>query len=196
MNQHPDIHNASQLIRTGRYLEAVRALRALVTARGRVPIIRALLADVLQRVGHNAQAQEIALEHLRDIPRPVKRSRASISSLAMWNEIEGTSRGYRPSSNFSWISPDLELTCWSQPRLVSLAAETSGGRTATARLDDVKRLLARFGDARPFASLHLWLVEAESTRGNLQIAWRNLRTAESLLLQVDDVWLQGYLAER
>ena len=39
-----------------------------------------------------------------------------------------------------------------------------------------------------------WLVEAEGTRGNLQIAWRNLRTAESLLLQVDDVWLQGYLA--
>ena len=64
MNQHPDIHTASQLIRTGRYLEAVRALQALVTARGRDPIIRALLADVLQRVGHNAQAQEIASEHV------------------------------------------------------------------------------------------------------------------------------------
>jgi len=195
MNQHPEIHTASQLIRTGRYLEAARLLRVLVTARGRDPLVRALLADVLQRVGHNAQAQEMASEYLRDIP---KNSQAFARFHFVLGNVDrdrgnlGDAIGHLQISAGSTLDP--ELACWSQLRLVSLVAETSGIRIAIARLDDVKRTLVRYGDARPFVALHLWLVEAESTRGNLDIAWRNLRTAESLLSQIDDVWLGGYLA--
>ena len=87
MNQHPEIHTASQLIRTGRYLEALRTLRVLVTARGRDPLIRALLADVLQRVGHNTQAQEMAGNIFETVLKPAKRSRVSISFLGMCSEI-------------------------------------------------------------------------------------------------------------
>ena len=195
MNQHPDIQTASQLIRTGRYLEAVRALRTLVTARGRDPFIRALLADVLQRVGHNSQAQEMASEHLRDSP---KTSQAFTRFHFVLGNVERDRGNLCEAIGHLQISAgstlDLELACWSQLRLVSLVAETSGVRTAIARLDDAKRTLVRYGDARPFVALHLWLVEAESTRGNLEAAWQNLRTAESLLSQIDDVWLRGYLA--
>ena len=63
-----------------------------------------------------------------------------------------------------------------------------------ARIDDVNRALTRYGDARLFAALHLWLVEVESLRGNLESARQHLKTADSLLSTVDDVWLRGYLA--
>ena len=164
-------------------------------ARGLNANADALLADVLQRTGQNAAAEEIAVRHLRGLSQSsqvyaryhfvlgnVQRERGHISDGINHLQIAAGS------------SADLELACWSQLRLIGAVAEVSGIRTAIARLEEVKRTLSRFGDARPFAALHLWLVEAESTRGNHEIAWHNLRTAESLLSHVDDIWLRGYLA--
>jgi DNA-binding NtrC family response regulator/tetratricopeptide (TPR) repeat protein len=155
----------------------------------------ALLADVLQRVGQNLPAEEIALRHLRRLTQTsplyaryhfilgnIERDRGNTISAINHLQIA------------AGFSNDLELACWTQLRLIGAIAEVSGVRTAIARLDETKRTLTRFGDARPFAALHIWLVEAESTRGNLKVAWNNLRTAETLLSRVDDVWLRGYLA--
>jgi DNA-binding NtrC family response regulator/tetratricopeptide (TPR) repeat protein len=193
--QGTDIHAASQLIRRGRYSEAVTALQGAPKPRGRDALTDALLADVLQRVGQNLPAEEIALRQLRRLSQSsplyaryhfvlgsVERDRGNTASAIKHLQIA------------AGFSDDLELACWSQLRLIGAIAEVSGVRTAIARLDEIKRILTRFGDARPFAALHLWLVEAESTRGNLKGAWSNLRTAETLLSQVDDVWLRGYLA--
>jgi DNA-binding NtrC family response regulator/tetratricopeptide (TPR) repeat protein len=154
-----------------------------------------LLADALQRIGHNSAAEEIALRHLRNLSNSSPLYAHYHFILANVQRDRGhTSNAINHLQIASASSSDLELACWVQLRLVGAIAEASGVRTAIARLDDVKRTLIRFGNARPFAALHLWLVEAESTRGNLEVAWRNLRTAESLLSQVDDVWLRGYLA--
>ena len=195
-NQCPEIHTTSQLIRTGRYAEAVTTLDHVpLKARCRDGLGEALLADALQRIGQNVRAEEIALRQLRGLTQSsplyaryhfvlgnVQRDRGNTATAINHLQIAAGSTN------------DLELACWTQLRLVGAIAEVSGVRTAIARLDEIKRTLTRFGDARPFVALHLWLVEAESTRGNLQIAWRNLRTAETLLSQVDDVWLRGYLA--
>jgi DNA-binding NtrC family response regulator/tetratricopeptide (TPR) repeat protein len=194
MNLHPDVH-ASELIRSGRYLEAVKSLQVISKSRSRDPVSHAMLADVLQRIGQNATAEEIATRYLRDLPPSnqayshyhfvlgnVKRDRGNTANAISHLQLAAGS------------AVDMELACWIQVRLLSVIAEISGVRTAIARIDDVKRTLIRFGDPRPFVALHLWLVEAESTRGNLEMAWGNLRTAESLLSKVDDVWLRGYLA--
>src|SRR5687767_11644257 len=77
---------------------------------------------------------------------------------------------------------------------MAVIAEFSGAQTAMARLDEVKRALTRFGDARPFAALHLWLVEVESLRGNLNSARHHRDTADSLLSTAENIWLRGYLA--
>ena len=63
-----------------------------------------------------------------------------------------------------------------------------------ARVDEVKRILTRCGDARCFAALHLWHVETDTMVGALESARRHLNIAESLLCETDDVWLRGYLA--
>ena len=195
-NQHPEIHAASQLIRTGRFLEAATTLQRVPTKVRRLNgLADALLADVLQRIGQNVPAEEVALRQLRGLPSssPLY-SRYHFVLGNVQRERGNTSDAVGHLQLAAGFATDLELTCWSQLRLVAAIAEASGVRTAIARLDEVKRTLARFGDSRPFAALHLWLVEAESTRGNLDIAWRHLRTADSLLSQIDDVWLQGYLA--
>ena len=63
-----------------------------------------------------------------------------------------------------------------------------------ARLEEVKRTLTSPGTHGPFAALHLWFVETETIKGDLHSAQRHLKTANSLLLHVDDVWLRGFLA--
>ena len=170
-NQNPDIHIASQLFRRGRYAEAAATLqRVPIKVRSRDGLGDALLADVLQRVGQNLPAEEIALRHLRGLTQTsplyaryhfvlgnIERDRGNTATAIHHLQIAAGS------------SNDLELACWTQLRLIGAIAEVSGVRTAIARLDEIKRTLTRFGDARPFAALHLWLVEAESTRGNLKV---------------------------
>src|SRR5688572_24067222 len=194
--QHPDIHAAAHLIRTGRFSEAAGTLQHIPTRiRNRDGLGDALLADVLQRIGQNVAAEDIATRQLRGLE---KSSHLYARCHFVLGNVERDRGNTSDAVNHLRLSvtacEDPELACWCQLRLISAIAEVSGIRTATARLDEIKRTLTRFGDPRPFVALHLWLVEAESTRGNLENAWRNLRTAESLLSRVDDVWLRGYFA--
>ena len=193
---HSDVDAALQLIRSGRYLGAIKALQQRPPASRRFDSLgEALLADMLQRVGQNRAAEDIALRHLRSTSQSsplyaryqyvlgnVSRDRGNMARALEHFQIAAN------------LSVDDELAAWSELRLITAIGETSGTRVAMARLDDVRRILTRCGDPRPFAALHLWLVEAESTIGNIENAWRNLRAADTLLSQVDDAWLQGYLA--
>lgn len=184
------------LLKSGRYLDAIRTIEDRSRGSHRpTGVIAALLADALQRVGNNALAEDIATRLLR-----ASRHDAHLS--ARCHFILGNAhkeRGNFPkaiehlhvATNYQ---QDLDLVAWSSLRLIGTIAEASGYRAAFARLDDVKRSLTKCGDARPFVALHLWLVEAESTNGDLENAWRHLRIANSLLTKIDDLWLRGYFA--
>ena len=202
MVTHPsaEVHSALQLMRSGRFSDAALLLEHNQNVRksDRRPdlLADAVFADALQRIGRNERAHEIALQNLSKVKH-------APALAARYHFVLGNinrERGYttRALEHFqmaaSMAGSDLELACWSQLRLMLVIAERSGTQTALARLDDVKRSLARFGDARAFATLHLWLVEAESTRGDLASARRHLIIAESLLSNVEDVWLRGYVA--
>ena len=193
------VQTAVSLIRAGRFSEAVATLEYPSTRGGprQTPMLALpLLADALQRTGNNDRAETIASSALNSGSRNpevsaryhfvlgnVHRERGDLAKAIEHLQISGT-----------FSSPDLELACWAQLRLMTTVAELRGIQVALGRLDGVRRTLARCGDARPFAALHLWLAEMESTRGYSVNARRHLARAASLLLQVDDVWLQGYLA--
>lgn len=197
----PEVSSALQLIRLGRFSDAVAVLQQRTQPNGHTyrrtdPLALSVLADALQRVGQNDRAEVIATRTLQSPNYPpqvgarchfvlgnVYRDRGSTQKAIEHLQIATTSTG-----------SDLELSCWSHLRLMIVLAELSGTQTAMARIDEVKRALTRFGDARPFAALHLWLVEIESIRGNLENARQHLKTADSLLSSVEDVWLRGYLA--
>ena len=194
-----DIEAAMQLIRSGRFLAAVKTLeetRHSGLIRDKTLIAKSILADALQRTGQNERAQRIASNNLcASSLSPALRARCHFVLGNVCRESGDTARAidhFQVPANCD--TSDLELCCWAQLRLMISVADLKGIQTALARLDGVRRTLARFGDPRPFAVLHLWMVEIECTRGNLTSARRHLSTAQSLLTQIDDVWLQGYLA--
>jgi tetratricopeptide (TPR) repeat protein len=157
-----------------------------------------VLADALQRVGHNDQAEAIAtrtLGALASVPAANARCHFTLGNVFRdRGETERAIEHLQIAAALSLTASDLELSSWVQLRLMVVLGELGGIQTAMARMDEVKQVLTRFGDARPFAGLHLWLVEVESMRGNLENARKHLNTADSLLSGVEDVWLRGYFA--
>jgi len=89
---------------------------------------------------------------------------------------------------------DPELNAWIGLRLISSLHDTAGIQTSMARLNHLKRSLTHLGDPRPFAAFHLWIAEVETQRGQFENATRHLEIAKGLISQIDDLWLQGYLA--
>jgi tetratricopeptide (TPR) repeat protein len=196
----PEVLSALQLIRSGRFLEAVSILQQRTQRSGRArktdAVTDSLLADALQRVGNNDHAEAIAsrtLQNASSMNHVGARCHFTLGNV--YRDRGDTSKSVEHLQIASTLaSSDLELSCWTHLRLMVVLSELSGAQTAMARIDDVKRALITYGDARPFAALHLWLVEVEGMRGNLESARQHLKTAETLLSTVEDVWLRGYLA--
>jgi transcriptional regulator with GAF, ATPase, and Fis domain/tetratricopeptide (TPR) repeat protein len=188
---------ASLLMKRGRFAEALSSLQVetRVSQIGAHPG-RSLLADVLQRTGRNLDAEQVASRYLRITSAPpsaIARCHFVMGSICRERgDINGAISHLQTASHL--VTSDLELSCWIQLRLMAAVAELAGGPTAIARLGEVKRCLTRCGDPRPFAALHLWIAEIETTCGSLDSARRHLRIAHSLLAQIDDVWLHGYFA--
>ena len=196
----PEVLSALQLIRRGRFTETVETLErfsgSINSPRKKNFLALAVLADALQRVGRNANAELVAYRNLNrvaDLPEVCARFH-----LVLGNVLRERGNIAQAVEHFQ-IAVDLsvakqELSCWTQLRLMAAIAELNGREAANARLDRVKQTLTKFGDPRPFAALHLWFVQNDTMRGDVDSAHRHLKTAESLLVELDDVWLQGYLA--
>src|SRR4030095_8234890 len=191
MDVEKQIQSALLLMRRGRYVEALEKLQRVSPQH---PQNQSLLADLLQRTGNNRQAESIALQglkHSRDKSDVAARFHFVLGNvLREKGQLKQAAERYLASEKA--VSADIELLCWIQLRLVPAVSEPNGNEAATSRVADLKRTLARSGEARPFAAFHLWIVEGECTRGNIAEAKRHFAIAETLLKQVDDAWLQGY----
>jgi DNA-binding NtrC family response regulator/tetratricopeptide (TPR) repeat protein len=185
------------LIRRGRFAEACSFLKAHPFSSGHdsFAVHQALLSDMLQRTGNNEEAELIASRF----------AKTSLSSevLGRFHYVLGNvnrekGRLAEAVSQFRAAARltegDPELCCWAQLRLMSSIGDMAGPETAMARLDATRASLIRFGEKRPFSALHLWIAECETVRGKLDSARHHLRIAESLLLEIEDAWLHGYLA--
>jgi DNA-binding NtrC family response regulator/tetratricopeptide (TPR) repeat protein len=194
----PEVLSALQLIRRGRFTETVETLEnfsgSLNSPRKKNFLAIALLADALNRVGRNANAELLAVRNLHKCEPEV----SARLHLVLGNVLRERGNIAQAVEHFQ-IAVDLsvaeqELSCWTQLRLMAAIAELNGREAANARIEQVKQTLTKFGDARPFAALHLWFVENDTMRGDVESARKHLKTADSLLAEIDDVWLHGYLA--
>ncbi len=196
----PEVLSALQLIRRGRFTETVESLErfsaSIHSPRKRDFLALALLADALQRIGRNANAELLAFHNLHKsahLPQVCARFHLVLGNvLRERGNVAQAVEHFQIAIGLS-VS-ERELSCWVQLRLMAAIAELNGREAAIARLEQVKQTLTRFGDARPFAALHLWFVENDTMRGDVDSARRHLQTADSLLVEIDDVWLRGYLA--
>jgi DNA-binding NtrC family response regulator/tetratricopeptide (TPR) repeat protein len=196
----PEVLSALQLFRRGRFFETVATLEHFPegahSPRRKDFLAQAVLADALHRVGRNEHAELIATRSLHSVPE-LSQVHARFQ-LVLGNVLRERGNIAKAIEHFQIAvgasGSDPEMSCWTHLRLMATIAELNGREAAIAHLEQVKRTLTRFGDARPFAALHLWFVENDTMRGHLDSARRHLKTADSLLSEVDDVWLRGYLA--
>lgn len=185
------------LIRRGRFAEARTVLR-MQTSLSRqklFPLQQALLSDVLQRTGSNDEAELIASQFIRSSLKPEVSGRFHYVLGNVYREKGRLAEAVGQFQTAARLSEaDPELFCWVQLRLMRSIADMAGTQTAMARLATTRDSLVRFGEKRPFSALHLWFAECETIRGRLDAARHHLSIAESLLEEIDDVWLRGYLA--
>jgi hydrogenase-4 transcriptional activator len=189
------IRSGSALMKRGRFNEALAVLQR-VDSPGHNHAHTSLLADALQRTGHNTEAQLLTARAAKSMIAPSDPSARYHFVLGNVYRDHGDRRHaidhFRLAEQA--ISSDLELLCWVQLRLLSDTAAVSPTEAAVQGASRLKASLARCGDARPLAAFHLWLAEAESTKGNLRSAQQHLRIAGSLIQDIDDAWLQGFFA--
>jgi DNA-binding NtrC family response regulator/tetratricopeptide (TPR) repeat protein len=200
MSFDPDstVAEATCLVQRGLFTDARTLLQTAPVRRhqGLFQHRQALLCDVLQQTGADEEAEAIACQALKT---GSARSELTARFLFVLGNIS-RERGRIPEAVNRLQAADrlshsdLELSCWIQLRLIASIADMAGTETAMARLEELRRPLIRFGEARPFAALHLWLAESEAIRGRLDAAQHHLQVAESLLSRIDDVWLRSYLA--
>ena len=196
----PEVQSALQLVRRGRFSDAKTLLQQFskeaVSRRKKDVFANAILADALQRTGFNEEAESIAKASLglRD-GRPELNARFHLVLGNLFRERGDVAAATEHLQIAATLAiSDQEFLCWAHLRLLGSVAELNGWQTALARVDEVRRILTRFGDARPFAALHLWHVETDTMVGALDNARRHLNIAESSLSKIDDAWLHGYLA--
>lgn len=191
------LDEVSRLVRRGRFAEARAALHKVDCSSQQkyFPYYQALLSDVLQRTGSNNEAESMASQFLKSSPKTEVSGRFHYVLGNVYRERGQLARAVSEFQAAAQLSEtDLELFCWVQLRLMCSIGDIAGTQTAMARMGATRDALVRFGDKRPFSALHLWIAESETVRGRLDAARHHLRIAESLLSEVDDVWLKGYLA--
>ena len=193
-----EIQSALQVIRRGRFLEAAEQLRSYTRephSQQQRLFADAVLADVLQRIGDNQAAIDLATELLpsaSSFPEVASILRFSLGNVL--RERGDLAHALEQFQTAITLSVHAETLGWMQLRLVATIGEFRGWEAAATRLDEVRRTIAKSGNSRLLSALHLWFVEVETSRGDLDSARRHLKVADSLLEEMDDCWLQGYLA--
>ncbi len=188
-------HEARRLLRLGRFADALSSIDASSPIHAD-PSRSALVADLLQRTGDNQRSHQIAKEILKHNPKTG--DAASRSLFVIGNVLRDRGELTAAISSFQAalksVGEDAELACWIQLRILAAISDLAGPETAATRVGEVKRRLTKLGDPRPFCALHLWHAEADTTRGRLDSAHRHLQIAQTLLVNIEDAWLSGYLA--
>jgi DNA-binding NtrC family response regulator/tetratricopeptide (TPR) repeat protein len=190
---------AIRLEASGRFGDALIALRQASPHDQHTTQLRScLMADLLQRTGSNDEALSLATQNLRTKAYPSDLAARCHFVLGNVHRDRGDHQaavGYFQAAE-RLVDSDLELACWIQLRLIAVLTEIVGSHAAMARLGEVRRILTKVGDARPFAVLHLLSAEMEVLRGRFDVARGHVKTAESLLADLDNAWLQSSLAIR
>jgi DNA-binding NtrC family response regulator/tetratricopeptide (TPR) repeat protein len=195
-----DLDSVVTLVRRGRFREALSSLRAIG-----MPVLdpayalhQVLLADVLQRMGDNDRAEQIA-NRIKTSPgiadSVLARCHVVLGSVSRERgDTTGAVLQLQRAATIADRGTDRELACWARLRLVATIADQTSTDNAIGQLPDVRRYVVQLGDPFSMAALHFWVAELESKRGLLEIARRHIQHGRSILREHENVWLEGSAA--
>jgi DNA-binding NtrC family response regulator/tetratricopeptide (TPR) repeat protein len=189
----------AELVESGRFLEALRALRT-----GASPSLEdrahreTLEAELLQFVGRDLAAVVVAervLRHRHLPPALAARCHVTLGEVHRNAGRPGTAIDlYRTALEEAKTANDPRQQCWAELRLFLALSEGPGLETATAYLPTVRRDVANLGDRTMSSTLHLFVAQVEAQRGLWRNAKEHIRISRSLLAGTNSAYCEGVAA--
>src|SRR5436309_603519 len=153
----------------GRFASALRTLDSI-----RVALSSRLGADVvkielLEHVGHFAQARALALTLLRSKTLPDGHRATCELVLARVERENGQLASgvthLQKAVSFAASTDDVEQTCWLQLHLLRRLVDLSGPESASELLAEIRTKVRALGSNQLTAALHIFVGQIEAKRG-------------------------------
>jgi DNA-binding NtrC family response regulator/tetratricopeptide (TPR) repeat protein len=180
------MHGIEELVAAGRYLEALRAIRANPIASPNEQLARETLwAELAQYTG----CDEEAIAHAQTVldRKPLDQSLAARCHIAIGEVHRNAGQpgsaieSYRQALLAAQKAKDDRQQGLAELRMLLATADGPGLEAATAYVSTVRRHVARVGDPLVTCALHLYLGLIEAQRGLLDNAREHIRIGRSLL---------------
>src|SRR3954469_4959952 len=187
---------ARRLARAGRYGDALQSIGTTPSASERTDVA-ALRAELLERVGDISGARMLAERLLTS--RSLAGGDASMCHFViaraqlMERRFDAATASLQKAVAIGEAAGDLERAFSARLRLLDVVAEHAGPDATVPLAAELRAAALKNAGPGVLAALHLFVGQAEAKRGLIVSAHRHIRIAESLLADVDNVWLHGNL---
>jgi two-component system NtrC family response regulator/two-component system response regulator AtoC len=176
----------AELVESGRYVEALRALLRGPSVPFEQQASRdTLLAELFQYTGRDEAAVSSATSVLRRQPADLTLAARCHIALGEVDRNAGRASSaiehFRLALDKANTAGDGKQSAWAGLRLLLAVADGPGVESAMAYLPTLRRSVARAGDVRTTAALHHFVAFIEAQRGLLDNAAEHVRIARSLM---------------
>ncbi len=190
-----DYQFARQLVREGRYVEALERLNNSFPGSERAAA-DTLLIEVLERTGRYSECRELIARLYRS--RTLTPSLKSACELVLARmeidagRFDAAIQHLQRSITLAGSVGDLELVCRSQLRLFSLMSDRAGHDSGTPLLATLRSNVLKLGRPTISAALHLAVAEVDGRRGLLASALHHTEIAQRLLEPETELWYESW----
>jgi DNA-binding NtrC family response regulator/tetratricopeptide (TPR) repeat protein len=191
-----DSHRSlEQMLRLGRFGDALAYLRADSSGYQRSIERSLLLAEVNVLAGHASDAHKIAarlVDHPSTTVEQRLRAQTVLAQVLIDNGnahaaeeiLKRVVQGSREAK--AW-----RCRCWAELWLLTAIGEFSSAGDIRSFLKGLRQHVNQLGDPTTSIALHLFVAEAESRRGVIDSSIRHVKIARSLLARHPNYWLEG-----
>ena len=186
------------LVRSGKFLEALRLLPRPTSSRGGNRNVEnaVVQGELLQLTGSNEESSEIVRRVLKNRPSADIRARCELVLGQVCLERADPARSarhFQRAARFAAGCSEMDLVCLARAKLLTTLSEISPAPVVQALLRDTKKTISAFGDSQAAADFHTRAAQIEATRGDFPKAREHLKAARSYLESSPNKHLEGSL---
>jgi transcriptional regulator with PAS, ATPase and Fis domain len=190
------LHSVRELIATGRYGAAQRALDS--RSPGDRLVTDLLKLEILERVGQHNEARALAHQFLkrRGLPPDAKSTCEFVLGRLEWDagNTDNAVLHFQRAVTSANHANDRLLLCWRQLWLWQVLSEKADPDAAAPHLADVRANIIRVGHPQLTAAGHIFVGKMEAKRGLVDRAELHTSLGQRLLREAPNCWLNA-LAE-
>ena len=190
--------SVEQMLRLGRFGDALAYLRAEPSDSHRNVERSLLLAEVNVLVGEASEARKCASRVADHVAATVEQRLRAQTVLAQLLIDDGNPHAaeeiLRLVVQESVEAKAWRCRCWAELWLLTAIGEFSSAGDIRSFLKGLRQHVNQLGDPTTSIALHLFVAEAESRRGVIDSSIQHVKIARSLLAGHPNYWLEGLAA--